>query len=926
MPRLNLDVFERYCATLSILDKEGSRIPLKWNISQRLMMNKIMDAHRAKRPLWFIVLKSRQIGASTLIEALISFHCWANANVENRVVAQDKESSLGLFAKTRLMRQSFADALRIPIPKPLGTELEFPHPSGSSFLDVATAGSPTAGRGMTRQALHVSEAAFIRAESYLSLINTVNFSENTIVAQESTANGEVGVGETFFKTWKEADAGQNDYIPIFIPWTADPDCRLPAPNFQPSRDESQFMKDYHLDAEQMMWRRAVMKNKCQGSITRFNQEYPVCVTGETRVSTERGMIRIDCAMDAKTTESGEIEKWGPQPPSTIWKLTTKYGRILRGTYDHPVHTPSNGFVLLSNLSPGQEITLRAPRFAEEYARLAWNPFPGQKNEIVIDERWGRFLGYFMGDGCWYKGMIDIACDGKDRDVVDDVHGLFRELIGVPTFRETIRKQGSKGCIYVRKGIGVAQEAFLRMGAIRQMHDYRCVRNVCVPEVIFRSPKSVVAEFLRSLFECDGSANRRTICFSSAHLPFMRDVQLLLLGFGINASIFHSEMERCRGKSGMKKYHIYTFQFNKEVAAIFMKEIGFVGRRKSSIGLSIPVRRPTGLRSPSINFIDSVQRIEKEPEPEMTYDLTVRDHHEFSANGILTHNTEEIAFVFSEDPAFLPEEISGVRSGLVNPLAHGWMVYEEGQVNFVGKRRTTQSEAASPLKIYEWPQESCEYYLGCDPARGIEHGDFAAVNVFNGTTGEQAAEMACKIPPLELKVFVFALAVFYYNAMVAVEVNSQGLEVQTYLRDEVYYPNLYGWKGKDDKLVPGKSATHGGWETNWKSREIGITNFREMVRGKRITIRSKKLFQQMGLVRATPNYRFEVEKGHDDIFFSAVIAAMALKHYPPAGGMRESRNLLNDESKTGLSFSSDHQLALVRHWESIMSPAPTRIDI
>lgn len=564
MSKLNLDYFPKFCRSSQIVDKDGRRLPLVFNISQQVMVQKLSEEYAKKRPLWFIVLKSRQIGASTVIEALISFHCWAFANVENRVVAHDKDSSLALFAKSRLMRESFAEKFGIGVPKPLGTELEFPHGNGPSFLDVATAGSTSAGRGMTRQALHVSEAAFIRPESYLAMINTVHMSQNTIVAQESTANGEVGVGETFFKTWQDAVAGENDYIPIFIPWTVDPECRLPSAHLILTKDELQFGKDYRLDPEQLAWRRWVLKNKCQGSATRFNQEYPV--------------------------------------------------------------------------------------------------------------------------------------------------------------------------------------------------------------------------------------------------------------------------------------------------------------------------------------------------------------------------TPEIAFVFSEDPAFLPEEIASVRQGVLKPLEHGWMEFEEGTPRFVPLRNAPgKGDARAPLRIFSWPQEGHEYYLGADPARGIETGDFAAVSVFDGTTGEQVAEMNCRISPLELKVFVAGLGFFYNTAMIAVEVNSHGLEVQTYLRDEIFYPNIYGWKGKDDKLKVNTNATHGGWETTWKSREIGITNFREMVKGKRIVIRSAQLFQQMGLVRATPNYRFEVEKGHDDIFFAALIAAMAIRHYPPMGGMKESRNLLvNDETvKEHFTFELDPRTALLRHWDNVRTPKVER---
>ena len=63
----------------------------------------------------------------------------------------------------------------------------------------------------------------------------------------------------------------------------------------------------------------------------------------------------------------------------------------------------------------------------------------------------------------------------------------------------------------------------------------------VPQVLFKSPKSVVSSFLKWLFEADGCAfgngrGRTSIQLKSRNFDLLRDVQLLLLFFGIHSRI------------------------------------------------------------------------------------------------------------------------------------------------------------------------------------------------------------------------------------------------------------------------------------------------------------------------------------------------------------------------------------------------------
>jgi len=108
---------------------------------------------------------------------------------------------------------------------------------------------------------------------------------------ESTANG---VGDYFHDMWQKATRGENDFIPIFLPWFIDPGYTRP---FRSEVEKQQFideissttldingnkihtyeyelMNKHELTPEQLNWRRYTIANKCQGDEILFMQEYP----------------------------------------------------------------------------------------------------------------------------------------------------------------------------------------------------------------------------------------------------------------------------------------------------------------------------------------------------------------------------------------------------------------------------------------------------------------------------------------------------------------------------------------------------------------------------------------------------------------------------------------------------------------------------
>lgn len=253
----------------------GREMPFVLNQTQKLILDKLQELDEQSKPLWVICLKARQLGVSTLIEALLICHCLSEPSASVSIVAHDFKSARELFLCAKRMKDS------LPMELPPGTQhvLEFPH-SGSqvSRLKVATAGKGSSGRGQFHTALHLSEVGhYVDDNAFLSLLPTVNYSPGSILILESTANGREGLGAAFYDYWNAAVDGRNDFLPIFIPWTydknyvRDPELAADAPI---DEDEEELIKA-GVTLAQLAWRRVTIETKCKGDVSFFEQEFPL---------------------------------------------------------------------------------------------------------------------------------------------------------------------------------------------------------------------------------------------------------------------------------------------------------------------------------------------------------------------------------------------------------------------------------------------------------------------------------------------------------------------------------------------------------------------------------------------------------------------------------------------------------------------------
>lgn len=314
---------------LKIRDKKSQLIPFELNNAQSIVMDIIEKCEEEGKLKRFLVLKARQMGLSTLFEGLI-FHDTSNNKFKNSlIVAHEEPASQNLFNMSKLFYEELPDVIRPMKKYSNGKVLAFESPENDekikaknpglrSKITIATAGAGEVGRSATYHNIHASEVAFFpnARTTMLGLLQSVPDEMNTLVVLESTANG---VGGYFYEMWQNATKGNNEFIPIFLPWFIDEtytrDFRSEAQREQFIEEimtvtqdndgnevrsyERELMERHNLTFEQMFWRKYTIENKCEGDELLFMQEYPA-TPEESFISSGRPVFPISALKKYQT--------------------------------------------------------------------------------------------------------------------------------------------------------------------------------------------------------------------------------------------------------------------------------------------------------------------------------------------------------------------------------------------------------------------------------------------------------------------------------------------------------------------------------------------------------------------------------------------------------------------------------------------------
>lgn len=261
---------------IKIVNKGGELVPLKFNYAQNKLYDVIKKQTQENKPVRIIILKARQMGISTCVEAILNTNTMLNFNMKTGIITHQSSATANLFKMSKIMYQSLPNKIKPQVLKDNQNELVFNNTDNTglnSELKCMTAGSSGVGRSDTYKQLHLSEYAFWPGDKKATLnglLQAVPNTPNSIVIIESTANG----FEHFKELWDDAVEGNSDFIPVFFPWFKMPEYRMTYDGFDLTEEEKELKRIYNLDNEQLSWRRWCIKNNCSNDIDMFKQEYP----------------------------------------------------------------------------------------------------------------------------------------------------------------------------------------------------------------------------------------------------------------------------------------------------------------------------------------------------------------------------------------------------------------------------------------------------------------------------------------------------------------------------------------------------------------------------------------------------------------------------------------------------------------------------
>ena len=288
----SLEAFSANC--LKIANKTGQKVPFVWNQAQRHIHARLEEQKAKTGKVRAMVLKGRQQGVSTYVSARFYHRCTTQFGQRAFIVGHEQKSTDSLFGMVKRYHENN------PLPVSTGNtnakELVFDRLEGGYKL--ATAGTQDVGRGNTAQVAHLSEFAFwANAQMHMAgLGNTIADLPNTEIIIESTANG---LGNGYHQMWQAAEAGEGDFIAIFVPWFWQPEYRAPVkPEFELSPDDEGYRAAYGLDMEQMQWRANKISTYGRGFEWLFAQEYPATAAEAFQTSTLNPLIRTQDVMAA----------------------------------------------------------------------------------------------------------------------------------------------------------------------------------------------------------------------------------------------------------------------------------------------------------------------------------------------------------------------------------------------------------------------------------------------------------------------------------------------------------------------------------------------------------------------------------------------------------------------------------------------------
>lgn len=581
-----------------------------------------------------------------------------------------------------------------------------------------------------------------------------------------------------------------------------------------------------------------------------------CVTGNTKVITDKGLLRIKDICPKKfgavdlslvsnlrvLTHKGEWKRIVASVNKgrlETWKVKTKYGNTLKCTPNHKLYT-LNGFMTVKDIiEKGEEVILYKTGISEIETppsikwpdKEEWVKVKGYDNYQVSNRGQLKFLRA----GKWYLKSLRTNKTGY--------------------IRVTLHKDGKS------KKITMAELVLTHFTTQTKLSKDEVIDHIdCIPTHNWSTNLRVISR----------KENTRRASLYSYGLKLgikigkgFTDIDSLAT---VKRGIDSGEIERDGITTFIKNHEVFNSMSLKS-ARSYISKILF-GRRGEQVELS------------KLTLVKKFKAT--------IYDITVEDHHSYITYNYKKGNKKEFNFLNKNTPYgvgnfYHSTWVDAIAGGNpFNPIRLYWQMHPERDENWykqmasaLGPKRTAQEidgdflssgntvfdladikaieDCLSDYPVikkrfngqyrqYLEPQSDKEYFIGADVSTG-RASDYSAFTCMD-KQGEEQAVFKGRIPIDKYAKLLGDTGQLYNWATIAPESNDVGMAVTTKLQDEGY-PKLYYYqkmlkkKGKSRPEVD-KSP---GWLTTQKNRSVIIENLEQDIREEDVIIKDPFFVQE-----------------------------------------------------------------------------------
>lgn len=420
-----------------------------------------------------------------------------------------------------------------------------------------------------------------------------------------------------------------------------------------------------------------------------------CLASGTLVQTDIGLVKIENYMKTNAMSLLNIDKnlelpsYPIKTPLTdVYKITTVGGYSFKCSSIHKVYT-TKGWKLAKDLVTKTDIL---PLDQNKY-------FPQRyivEKGFVLDQRTGYLLGFLLAEGSNTNRNV-VTCSNNNKAILDRIVSFFPEYDWTIDYKEPYKDGRGWDCQgnYILRTSNTEFRTTLRKLGL----DYVTSQDKEIPEKILQSPQSVIIEFLKGLFEGDGSCfqykhlgkKRIGITYYSVSEELINQLQVLLLKFGIigyktkrssKISKKQNYMLAMRGYNAKKIYDLLKVEKWSSLVdgADFLERKPYIRQN----GQRYTVSTYRNNKSIHIGTYDSeeecvkafedfwdcepeamkVKSVELLPEKEHLYDFYMPETHSFRAGGFIQHNSGNLEVFETVIAGF-----AAVRSNPVDSVKH-----------------------------------------------------------------------------------------------------------------------------------------------------------------------------------------------------------------------------------------------------------------